>query len=311
MERSPIVVPRVFRSSVKDDPYVHSRDHEIATEKAAPVTMGALARGETHAFVATDLLWLDGQPIDDVPLLERKRLLEAILSESFLVRVSAFVRPSAVMTLVSWASLGFDELSYRAANSRYAAGGVNDEWAIVKAPDTPTRAPTPVPRRASGRRRGTGQSRPKGRPTGLREGRQPVHGERDECREPDHRDGDPDHEPGAGRAGPGRLGPGRPRPEPESSTPITAAPGGPGCRGCHRPRRGVVALVDVVLDLPPAVFVGDVARRVQAALAVARRQRDGDLISRLLNCAAPLTAVWIWLTPVADRPSSELQSNVW
>jgi hypothetical protein len=145
VDRSPIVVPRVFRSNVKDDPYVHSRDHEIATEKAAPVTMGALARGETHAFVATDLLWLDGQPIDDVPLLERKRLLEAILSESFLVRVSAFVRPSAVMTLVSWASLGFDELSYRAANSRYAAGEVNDEWAIVKAPDTPSRAPTPVP----------------------------------------------------------------------------------------------------------------------------------------------------------------------
>ena len=145
VERSPILVPRVFRSNVKDDPYVHSRDHEIATEKAAPVTMRALARGETHAFVATDLLWLDGQPIDDVPLLERKRLLEAILSESFLVRVSAFVRPSAVMTLVSWASLGFDELSYRAANSRYAAGEVNDEWAIVKAPDTPSRAPTPVP----------------------------------------------------------------------------------------------------------------------------------------------------------------------
>ena len=53
------------------------------------------ARGERHAFVATDLLWIDGQPIDDVPLLERKRLLEAVLDESYLVRVSAFVRPSA------------------------------------------------------------------------------------------------------------------------------------------------------------------------------------------------------------------------
>jgi ATP-dependent DNA ligase len=145
VERPPILVPRVFRSSVKDDPYVHSRDHEVASEQAAPVTIEALARGDRHAFVATDLLWLDGQPLDDVPLLERKRLLEAILSESFLVRLSAFVRPSAVMTLVSWGSLGFKELSYRAANSRYAAGEINDEWAIVKAPDTPTRAPTPVP----------------------------------------------------------------------------------------------------------------------------------------------------------------------
>ncbi len=145
VERPPILVPRVFRSSVKDDPYVHSRDHEAAMEQAAPVTLEALAQGEKHAFVATDLLWLDGQPLDDVPLLERKRLLEAVLTESFLVRVSAFVRPSAVMTLVSWGSLGFKELSYRASNSRYVAGGVNDDWAIVRAPDTPTRAPTPAP----------------------------------------------------------------------------------------------------------------------------------------------------------------------
>ena len=49
------------------------------------------------------------------------------------------------MTLVSWGSLGFKELSYRASNSRYVAGGVNDDWAIVRAPDTPTRAPTPAP----------------------------------------------------------------------------------------------------------------------------------------------------------------------
>jgi hypothetical protein len=145
VERPPILVPRVLRSSVKDDPYVHSRDHEVAVEKAAPVTIEALARGEKHAFVATDLLWLDGQPLDDVPLLERKRLLEAVLSESFLVRVSTFVRPSAVMTLVSWGSLGFKELSYRASNSHYLAGEINDDWATARSPDTPTRSPSPVP----------------------------------------------------------------------------------------------------------------------------------------------------------------------
>ena len=85
------------------------------------MTIEALARGERHAFVATDLLWLDGQPLDDVPLLERKRQLEAVLDESYLARVSTFVRPSAVMTLVSWGTLGFRELSYRASNSRYLA----------------------------------------------------------------------------------------------------------------------------------------------------------------------------------------------
>ena len=96
--------------------------------------------------MATDLLWLDGQPLDDVPLLERKRLLEAVLDESYLVRVSAFVRPSAVMTLVSWGTLGFSELSYRASNSRYLAGRVNEDWAIaqgarVGVTDAPAHAP--------------------------------------------------------------------------------------------------------------------------------------------------------------------------
>lgn len=147
IERPPILVPRVFRPSVKDDPYVLSRDHEADSEKHEPVTIDALAHGERHAFVATDLLWLDGQSLTEVPLLERKRLLEAVLIESFLCRVTAFVRPSALMTLVSWGTLGFSEISYRASNSRYLAGEVNPDWAIAKSPHTPTRSPQKAPPR--------------------------------------------------------------------------------------------------------------------------------------------------------------------
>jgi hypothetical protein len=141
IERPPILVPRLFRPSVKDDPYVVSRDHETEAAKLEPVTIDALASGERHAFVATDLRWLDGQSIADVPLLERKRQLEAVLTESFLVRVTTFVRASAIMTLVSWRMLGFSEMSYRASNSRYLAGEVNPDWAIAKTPDAPTRLP--------------------------------------------------------------------------------------------------------------------------------------------------------------------------
>ena len=68
IERPPILVPRVFRASVKDDPYVVGRDHEADSEKHEPVTIDALARGERHAFVATDLLWLDGQSLDRCPV---------------------------------------------------------------------------------------------------------------------------------------------------------------------------------------------------------------------------------------------------
>ena len=144
-ERPPILIPRLFRPSVKDDPYVMGRDHVAEAAKLEPVTLDALASGERHAFVATDLLWLDGQSIADVPLLERKRQLEAVLIESFLVRVTTFVRPSAVMTVVSWGMLGFSEVSYRASNSRYLAGEANPDWAITRTPDAPTRLPQASP----------------------------------------------------------------------------------------------------------------------------------------------------------------------
>jgi hypothetical protein len=71
----------------------------------------------------------------DVPLLERKRLLDTVLRPSRLVRVTPFVRPaSAPQTLITWATLGFSDLSWRAANSRYLAGRENPGWAVAAAP---------------------------------------------------------------------------------------------------------------------------------------------------------------------------------
>jgi hypothetical protein len=133
-ERPPILIPRGLRESVKDDPFVRSRDHVRTALAGEASVLEALAAGERHAFVATDLLWLDGELLDDVPLLERKRLLAAVLDESFLVRVTVFVRPSAAMTLVAWGALGFAELSYQGSNSRYLFGRENPDWAVVRAP---------------------------------------------------------------------------------------------------------------------------------------------------------------------------------
>jgi hypothetical protein len=144
VERPPILVPRALRQNVRDDPFVHARDYEAAASRLEPVVREALERGERHAFVATDLLWLDGTSLLDVPLLERRRLLEGVLEESFLVRRSAFVRPSSVLTLVTWSSLGFADLSYRASNSRYLAGSENPDWVVARAPDSPVGMPKPV-----------------------------------------------------------------------------------------------------------------------------------------------------------------------
>jgi hypothetical protein len=144
VERPPILVPRVFRDHVTDDPYVRARDHVSRALAAEPATLEALEGGEPHAFVAIDLLWLDGQPLLEIPLLERKRLLETVLETSQLVRVGVFVRPSAVLTLTTWRSLGFTELQYRAANSRYLAGRENPDWAVGRTPQGPG-GPSRVP----------------------------------------------------------------------------------------------------------------------------------------------------------------------
>jgi hypothetical protein len=146
VERPPILIPKAMRRDVRDDPYVRARDHEKREAVVAPKILEALERGERHAFVATDLLYLDGTALDDVPLLERRRLLDGVLEPSYLVRISPVVKPSAILTLVTWGTLGFRELHYRGANSRYLAGLENEDCAVSRPPEGPggpAKAPTP------------------------------------------------------------------------------------------------------------------------------------------------------------------------
>jgi ATP-dependent DNA ligase len=82
------------------------------------------------AFVAVDLLRLDGEELFDLPLLERKRLLEGVLSVGELVRVSPFARPPIGQWLASWKSAGFEGIVAKAANSRYRPSSETEEWAV-------------------------------------------------------------------------------------------------------------------------------------------------------------------------------------
>jgi hypothetical protein len=88
------------------------------------------------AFVAVDLIVLDGQPLLDIPLLERKRLLESVVREAELVRRGAYIRPPVDTWLASWRTVGFRELAYKSANGRYLPGEINDSWAIARIPST-------------------------------------------------------------------------------------------------------------------------------------------------------------------------------
>ena len=86
------------------------------------------------AFVAVDLLRIDGSTLLDVPLLERKRLLDGALLAGERIRVSAYVREPFGSYLVSWRGLGFQRLFFKDANSRYLPGARNDGWSARPMP---------------------------------------------------------------------------------------------------------------------------------------------------------------------------------
>jgi ATP-dependent DNA ligase len=112
----------LLRRNRRDQPKVEQ------TERTAPIVDGEVA------FVIIDILWLDDEPLLDVPLLERKRILESAVGESRLVRHGTYVRPPVDTWLGSWRAFGFSRMSYKAANSRYLPGQQNREWTLADVP---------------------------------------------------------------------------------------------------------------------------------------------------------------------------------
>jgi ATP-dependent DNA ligase len=99
-----------------------------------PVAKRHLDTDQPIAFVAVDLLRIDETPLLDLPLLERKRLLDGALAQAEKVRITPYVRPPIAAYAQTWRGMGFMELAYKAANSRYYPAGRNDEWTIAPIP---------------------------------------------------------------------------------------------------------------------------------------------------------------------------------
>jgi len=104
------------------------------TPTVGPARTAAAGEPVPIAFVAVDLVALDGEPLLQVPLLERKRLLESVLPEGARVRRTPFVREPAGSFIITWRSLGFGGLAYKEANSRYHPGASNDGWSLIAMP---------------------------------------------------------------------------------------------------------------------------------------------------------------------------------
>src|SRR5687767_6866709 len=97
-----------------------------------------------RAFVAVDLVDLDGQPLHDVPYLERRRLLTSVVEENIRVRISPAVRLPLHNWLLGWRAAGFEHYVAKHVNSRYHPGEVSDEWLQITTAER--RGPSPVGR---------------------------------------------------------------------------------------------------------------------------------------------------------------------
>ena len=84
------------------------------------------------AFVAVDLLLIDGTGLVDLPLVERKRLLDGALLVDELVRITPYVRTPIGSLASSWHAQGFRELVYKSANGRYHPTGHPGDWAVAR-----------------------------------------------------------------------------------------------------------------------------------------------------------------------------------
>ena len=100
----------------------------IAVEGLASDLPDPLETERRRAFVAIDLVELDGMPLHDVPFQERRRLLESVIDEGIRVRLSQLVKQPLAGWLVGWRANGFTHYVAKHMNSRYRPGERTEDW---------------------------------------------------------------------------------------------------------------------------------------------------------------------------------------
>jgi bifunctional non-homologous end joining protein LigD len=100
----------------------------IATEGLDTELPDPLETERRRAFVAVDLVEIDGTPLHDVPFQERRRLLESVVDEGIRVRLSHVVKQPLAGWLVGWRANGFTHYLAKHMNSHYRPGERNEDW---------------------------------------------------------------------------------------------------------------------------------------------------------------------------------------
>jgi bifunctional non-homologous end joining protein LigD len=100
----------------------------LVTEGLADEIPDPLETERRRAFVAVDLVELDGEPLHEIPFQERRRLLESVIDEGIRVRLSPIVKQPLAGWMVGWRANGFTHYIAKHMNSHYRPGERTEDW---------------------------------------------------------------------------------------------------------------------------------------------------------------------------------------
>ena len=89
------------------------------------------------AFVASDLLYLEGRPLGRQPFVERRRQLASVLPDSDHYVLGRGLVGEGVTLGLAVASLGLSAISARRLDGRWRPGPAGDDWLRLRVTETP------------------------------------------------------------------------------------------------------------------------------------------------------------------------------
>lgn len=127
-----IVADTRSNSAILDGVLVDGFLDEAELEMDAQGNAVARAPGGRRIFAAFDLLEVDGESLLEVPLLERRRHLEGVLTPSLNVRLTPYVSRGLRSWRDTLAAQGFRRVVLKNWNSVYSPGRENRDWLVVE-----------------------------------------------------------------------------------------------------------------------------------------------------------------------------------
>lgn len=127
-----IVADTRASSAILDGVLVDSWHDEAELEIDSEGNALTRAAGGRRIFAVFDLLEVDGESLLGVPLLERRRHLEGVLTPSLNVRLTPYVSRGLRSWRDTLSGQGFGRVVLKNWNSTYSPGQTTNDWLVVE-----------------------------------------------------------------------------------------------------------------------------------------------------------------------------------